>query len=63
MSQLVVPSEQPASAAASRRVLESDILEVSPVWLYVLRTCVCYVLRTCMCIAVFDSEQSILSSA
>ena len=29
LSQHVVPSEQPASAAASRRVLEPDILEVS----------------------------------
>ena len=41
LSQRLVPSEQPASAAASRRVLESDILEVSPVWLYVVGTCVC----------------------
>jgi hypothetical protein len=29
LSQLVEPSRQPASAAASRRVLEPDILEVS----------------------------------
>ena len=29
LSQLVEPSEQPASAAACRRVLEPDILEVS----------------------------------
>ncbi len=46
LSQLLGPLQQPASAAACRRVLEPDILEVSPVWLYVLRTCVC--------IAVFD---------
>jgi hypothetical protein len=30
LSQNVVPSRQPASAAVSRRVLEPDILEVSP---------------------------------
>jgi hypothetical protein len=33
-SQLTGPYQQPASAAASRSVLEHDILEVSPVWLY-----------------------------
>ena len=43
LSQLVEPWEQPASAAACRRVFEPDILEVSHVWLYVLRTCVCIV--------------------
>ncbi len=46
LSQLLEPLQQPASAAASRRVLELDILEVSSVWLHVLRTCVC--------ISVFD---------
>ena len=33
-SQLTGPYQQPASAAASRSVLEHEILEVSPVWLY-----------------------------
>jgi hypothetical protein len=33
-SQLAGPYQQPASAAASRSVLEHDILEVSSVWLY-----------------------------
>jgi hypothetical protein len=33
-SQLTGPYQQPASAAASRSVLEHDILEVSSVWLY-----------------------------
>jgi hypothetical protein len=41
LPQLPVPLQQPASAAASWRVLEPDILEVSPVWLYVLRSFVC----------------------
>jgi hypothetical protein len=39
-SQLAGPSQQPASAAACIRFLEPDILEVSPVWLYVMKMCV-----------------------